>query len=246
MRETLAPRLLPHAAASPRRREEFERAVEIEPVNDYAHFGLGLCLMRRGDRIGARRHLKLAVAMRPDQQDYRAALAASRDDRRDATARRTARRRAAISTAWSGGATSPIAPAADGIAELRAAGLRVAFVSNNSNSPVGDVVAKLGRMGVPATPADVVTERHGGGVAARAVARRRRARARRAPGPGCGRRSPTSGLVAVDDGPAEAVVVGFHRELRLRRPRPGVARGPRPARASSPPTSTPPIRSPAG
>jgi len=54
--------------------EEFERAVEIEPVNDYAHFGLGLCLMRRGDRLGARRHLKLAVAMRPDQPDYRAAL----------------------------------------------------------------------------------------------------------------------------------------------------------------------------
>ena len=54
--------------------EEFERAVEIEPVNDYAHFGLGLCLMRRGDELGARRHLKLAVAMRPDQADYRAAL----------------------------------------------------------------------------------------------------------------------------------------------------------------------------
>jgi len=54
--------------------EEFELAVEIEPVNDYAHFGLGLCLMRRGDRLGARRHLKLAVAMRPDQPDYRAAL----------------------------------------------------------------------------------------------------------------------------------------------------------------------------
>jgi Flp pilus assembly protein TadD len=54
--------------------EEFERAVEIEPVNDYAHFGLGLCLLRRGDRLGARRHLKLAVAMRPDQADYRAAL----------------------------------------------------------------------------------------------------------------------------------------------------------------------------
>ncbi len=55
-------------------REEFERAVELEPVNDYAHFGLGLCLIRRGDRLGARRHLKLAVAMRPDQPDYRAAL----------------------------------------------------------------------------------------------------------------------------------------------------------------------------
>jgi len=53
---------------------EFARAVEIDPVNDYAHFGLGLCLLRQGDRLGARRHLKLAVAMRPDQPDYRNAL----------------------------------------------------------------------------------------------------------------------------------------------------------------------------
>jgi Flp pilus assembly protein TadD len=60
--------------------EEFERAVEIEPVNDYAHFGLGLCLMRRGDKMGARRHLKLAVAMRPDHADYRAALDRVADD----------------------------------------------------------------------------------------------------------------------------------------------------------------------
>ena len=60
--------------------EEFERAVEIEPVNDYAHFGLGLCLMRRGDQLGARRHLKLAVAMRPDQPDYQAALARVSED----------------------------------------------------------------------------------------------------------------------------------------------------------------------
>ncbi len=56
---------------------------------------------------------------------------------------------------WRG--DDPIAPAAPGIAALRAAGLYVAFVSNNSNSPVGDVVAKLDRMGIPATPADVVT-----------------------------------------------------------------------------------------
>ena len=74
VRETLARRLLPQRAVQPAR-EEFERAVEIDPVNDYAHFGLGLCLIRRGDRLGARRHLKLAVAMRPDQPDYRAALA---------------------------------------------------------------------------------------------------------------------------------------------------------------------------
>lgn len=60
--------------------EEFERAVEIEPVNDYAHFGLGLCRLRQGDHLGARRHLKLAVAMRPDQPDYRAALARVTED----------------------------------------------------------------------------------------------------------------------------------------------------------------------
>ena len=44
-------------------------------MNDYAHFGLGLCLPREGDHLGARRHLKLAVAMRPDHEHYRQALA---------------------------------------------------------------------------------------------------------------------------------------------------------------------------
>lgn len=52
---------------------EFAAAVEIDPVNDYAHFGLGLCRLRVGDRAGARRHLRLAVAMRPDPE-YRRAL----------------------------------------------------------------------------------------------------------------------------------------------------------------------------
>jgi Flp pilus assembly protein TadD len=60
-------------------RAEFERAVEIDPVNDYAHFGLGLCLQRAGDRVGARAHLRLAVAMRP-QPEYRDALARVSDD----------------------------------------------------------------------------------------------------------------------------------------------------------------------
>jgi Flp pilus assembly protein TadD len=62
---------------------EFARAIEIDPVNDYAHFGLGLSLMRRGDRLGARRHLKLALAMRPDQADYRSALAKVTDEPED-------------------------------------------------------------------------------------------------------------------------------------------------------------------
>jgi Flp pilus assembly protein TadD len=53
---------------------EFERAIELDPVNDYAHFGLGLSRLRLGDAFGARRHLKLAVAMRP-LDEYREALA---------------------------------------------------------------------------------------------------------------------------------------------------------------------------
>ncbi|MFA5882302.1 MAG: tetratricopeptide repeat protein [Acidimicrobiia bacterium] len=52
---------------------EFEAALEIDPVNDYAHFGLGLCRLKTGDRARARGHLRLAVAMRPEPE-YRRAL----------------------------------------------------------------------------------------------------------------------------------------------------------------------------
>ncbi len=58
-------------------RDEFARAVELDPVNDYALFGLGLSLLRAGDRAGARRHLKLAVAMRPEKTEYHDALSAA-------------------------------------------------------------------------------------------------------------------------------------------------------------------------
>jgi len=54
---------------------EFARAVELDPVNDYAHYGLGRCRLRVGDRVGARGHLRLAVAMRPERDDYCEALA---------------------------------------------------------------------------------------------------------------------------------------------------------------------------
>ena len=55
-------------------RAEFERVLELDPVNDYAHFGLGLCLLRSGDRDGARGHLKMAMIMRPDLEAYQDAL----------------------------------------------------------------------------------------------------------------------------------------------------------------------------
>jgi Flp pilus assembly protein TadD len=54
--------------------DEFRAALDLDPVNDYAHFGVGLCRLRVGDRVTARRHLRLATAMRPDNLDYRAAL----------------------------------------------------------------------------------------------------------------------------------------------------------------------------
>jgi 4-nitrophenyl phosphatase len=105
-----------------------------------------------------------------------------------------------------------IAPAAAGIAALRDAGLCVAFVSNNSNSPVGDVVAKLDRMGVPATADEVVTSAT---AAAWLLAQSLTAGARvlACAGPGVREALAAHGLVAVDEGPADAVVVGFHREF---------------------------------
>lgn len=58
---------------------EFAAALEIEPVNDYAHFGMGLCQLKTGDRDRARGHLRQASIMRPDNADYRRALEAATD-----------------------------------------------------------------------------------------------------------------------------------------------------------------------
>jgi tetratricopeptide (TPR) repeat protein len=54
---------------------EFAKAIEIDPTNDYAHFGLALCLARGGERTRALGHLRLAIAMRPENPDYQRALA---------------------------------------------------------------------------------------------------------------------------------------------------------------------------
>lgn len=53
---------------------EFSEALEIDPSNDYAHFGLALCLARGGERTRALGHLRLAIAMRPGNPAYRRAL----------------------------------------------------------------------------------------------------------------------------------------------------------------------------
>ena len=56
-------------------RREFAKAVQIDPVNDYAHFGLALSCARTGERTRAIAHLKLAIAMRPTADEYHQALA---------------------------------------------------------------------------------------------------------------------------------------------------------------------------
>ena len=72
IREALA-RALYMAGRWARARTEFAKAVDIDPVNHYAHFGLGLACAKIGDRTQAIAHLKLAVAMEP-LDEYRAAL----------------------------------------------------------------------------------------------------------------------------------------------------------------------------
>ena len=73
IRETLG-RALYEAGRTARARREFAKAVQIDPVNDYAHFALALACARTGQRRRAIAHLKLAIAMRPTQE-YRDALA---------------------------------------------------------------------------------------------------------------------------------------------------------------------------
>ncbi len=73
IREALA-RALYQSGWMARARREFAKAVDLDPVNDYAHFGLGLSCARTGQHRRAVAHLKLAVAMRPERDEYRDAL----------------------------------------------------------------------------------------------------------------------------------------------------------------------------
>jgi 4-nitrophenyl phosphatase len=109
---------------------------------------------------------------------------------------------------WRG--DEPIAGSAEAIARLRAAGSRVAFLSNNSSQRVGDLVAKLGAFGVDADPADVLTSALAAG---ELLGRELPAGSRvlTCAGPGVVEALEQAGLVPVEDLPADAVVVGWHR-----------------------------------
>jgi tetratricopeptide (TPR) repeat protein len=55
-------------------KDQFAKAVDLDPANDYGHFGLALCLLKLGERSLALGHLRLALAMRPESDPYRLAL----------------------------------------------------------------------------------------------------------------------------------------------------------------------------
>jgi Flp pilus assembly protein TadD len=73
IREALGRALFMSGRAQSARRE-FAKAVQIDPVSDYAHFGLALACERTGQRSRAIGPLKLAISMRPGTEHYEAAL----------------------------------------------------------------------------------------------------------------------------------------------------------------------------
>jgi HAD superfamily hydrolase (TIGR01450 family) len=113
----------------------------------------------------------------------------------------------------------PIPGSADAVAQMRDAGLRVVFLTNNSSGRVDDYVQKLAGAGISVEPDDVGSSAQ---AAAALLARDLQpgARVLACAGPGVVEALVASGFVAVDDGPADAVVVGWHRTFdfeRLRR-----------------------------
>jgi len=45
--------------------ESFRTATEVDPTNDYAHYCLGFCMWKLGQRTEAIKHVKLAWYLRP-------------------------------------------------------------------------------------------------------------------------------------------------------------------------------------
>jgi tetratricopeptide (TPR) repeat protein len=53
---------------------EFEHILDAAPANDYAHYCMGRCLDRMGQRSLAAGHYKMAAWLRPDVDYYQRAL----------------------------------------------------------------------------------------------------------------------------------------------------------------------------
>jgi len=109
----------------------------------------------------------------------------------------------------------PLPGAADAVARIRGAGLAVGFMTNNSSLPVAGYVEKLGRLGVAADPSEVLTS----ALAAAdllATDLPPGSKVLACSGPGVVEALEARGFEVLDasrpdPGPAEAVVVGWHR-----------------------------------
>jgi 4-nitrophenyl phosphatase len=106
---------------------------------------------------------------------------------------------------WRG--SEPVPGAADAVATLLASGADVLFVTNMSGNPVTSVEKQLASLGVDAT-GRVVTSAM---AAARLVEPGERVVA--CAGDGVVEELQARGAIVVDAGPADAVVVGYHREF---------------------------------
>ena len=109
---------------------------------------------------------------------------------------------------WRG--DEPVPGSADAVERMRAAGVRVAFMSNNSSHRVDEVVAKLGRCGITAGTDEVLTS----ALAAAdllTTTLRPGARVLVCGGPGVVEALEANGFDPVLSGPADAVVVGLNR-----------------------------------
>lgn len=73
IRETLA-RAYYNSGLYSSAKDNFRKALDIDIANDYAHYGLGLCLIRMGKLNIGLGHLKMALAMKPDSEMYRKTL----------------------------------------------------------------------------------------------------------------------------------------------------------------------------
>jgi 4-nitrophenyl phosphatase len=111
---------------------------------------------------------------------------------------------------WRGEASVP--GSADAVDALRAAGWRIAFVTNNSSLRVADYVQRLANHGITAASDEMCTSAQ---AAAVVVAAKVSAGASvlACAGPGVVEALEARGLHAVDAPPADAVVVGFRRDF---------------------------------
>ena len=158
--------------------DNFRMIVEASPSDDYANFGLGLALARTGNHAAAAEYLALAAAMRPDATHYTEAL---RSVRATLRARKTGPgavpndrgpgcprgSEEPLDTAYDvalldldgvvylGGAAIP--GAAEALRKADAAGMRLAYVTNNAFRTPAAIAALLTSFGVPAAAEDVVT-----------------------------------------------------------------------------------------